>query len=76
MEAKSTVSGNTKGIILGIAKSRNLIIREKSKSLPANSVIKSQTLWSMNIKNKITNTEVNVIKNVFRMYLSRIFTSN
>jgi hypothetical protein len=66
-------SGNTSGIIRGIENIKNLMIKATSKSLPASSV-NSQTVCSMNIKNKITNTVVNVIRNVFNKYLSRIFT--
>jgi len=53
IEAKSTESGNTKGTTLGDAKSKNLITEIKSKSLPANSEMKSQTALQMNIKNNI-----------------------
>ena len=74
MEDNNTESGNTKGTILGIENNKNFITSKKSKSLPASSEMKSQTVWSMNIKNKITNTVVNVIKNVFNKYLSNIFT--
>jgi hypothetical protein len=42
--------------------------------LPANSAINSQTVCKMNIKNKITNTVVNVIIKDFNKYLSKIFT--
>jgi hypothetical protein len=42
--------------------------------LPANSAINSQTDWRMNIKKRITNTMVNVVRKVFSKYLSRIFT--
>ncbi|EIA08721.1 hypothetical protein HJ01_02443 [Flavobacterium frigoris PS1] len=44
MEANKMDRGNTKGIIRGIEKSRNLIIKDISKSLPANSAINSQTV--------------------------------
>lgn len=74
IEANKTDSGKTKGIILGIEKSRNLIIIIKSKSFPANSVIKSQTVWRIKMKKRITKTVVNVIRNDFNKYLSSIFT--
>lgn len=44
------------------------------KSLPASSDMKSQIPCKTNIKNKITNTEANVIMNDLIMYLSNIFT--
>jgi hypothetical protein len=56
-------SGNTSGIIRGIENIKNLMIRY-IQSLPASSAMNSQTVCSMNIKNKITNTVVNVIRNV------------
>jgi hypothetical protein len=62
--------------MLGILKSKNFRIITMSKSFPANSEIKSQTTWSTNIKNKITNTVVNVIKKDFNKYRSSIFTSS
>lgn len=62
MDDSNTVSGKTIGINLGDAKAKNFIIIMKSRSLPANSDINNQTVCKMNIKNKITNTEVNVIK--------------
>ncbi|GEC78629.1 hypothetical protein FAQ01_14990 [Flavobacterium aquatile] len=74
IEAKRTESGNTIGIILGIANSKNFKINSISKSFPASSEMNNQTVCNMNIKNKITNTVVNVIKNVFNKYLSNIFT--
>jgi hypothetical protein len=74
MEAKSIESGKTSGTNRGIEKSKNLNTIEVSKSLPANSAISSQTVCNMNIKKRITNTTVNVIRKVFRMYLSIIFT--
>ncbi len=74
IEANKTDNGRTKGIILGIEKSKNLIIIIKSKSFPANSVIKSQTVWRIKIKKRITKTVVNVIRNDFNKYLSSIFT--
>ncbi len=74
MEAKSIDKGSTSGTNRGIENNKNLMIIEKSKSLPANSAISSQTVCSMNIKKRITNTTVNVIRKVFKMYLSRIFT--
>ena len=67
-------NGNTIGTMLGIEKSRNLTISIKSKSFPANSDIKSQTVCNIKMKKRITKTEANVVKNVFKMYLSRIFT--
>jgi len=74
IDAKRMESGSTKGTIPGIEKSRNFIIKMASRSFPASSLIKSQTVWRTNIKKRITNTEVNVIRKVFRRYLSRIFT--
>ena len=74
MEANKIDRGNTNGMIRGIENKRNFITNAKSKSLPASSAMNSQTVCSMNIKNKITNTVANVIKNVFNKYLSRIFT--
>ena len=74
IDANNTESGNTNGINLGIAKTRNFIIIIKSNPLPASSEINSHTTWSMNIKNKITNTVANVIKKDFNKYLSNIFT--
>jgi hypothetical protein len=44
IEASKTDNGKTNGIILGIEKSRNFTTKIKSKSLPANSEIKSQTV--------------------------------
>ena len=44
IDANNTDSGKTKGIIRGIEKPKNLIIITKSKSLPANSDINSQTV--------------------------------
>lgn len=73
MDANKTDSGKTNGIIRGIEKSRNFTTNIKSKSLPASSEIKSQTVWRMNMKKRITNTVVNVTKNVFSKYLSKIF---
>ena len=74
MDAKSMESGNTNGIKRGMEKSRNFKTINASKSLPANSAISNQTVCKMNIKKRITNTTVNVIKKVFKMYLSIIFT--
>ncbi len=74
MDAKSMESGKTKGTKRGIEKSKNFNTIEGSKSLPANSAISNQTVCKMNIKKRITNTTVNVIKKVFKMYLSIIFT--
>jgi hypothetical protein len=74
MEAKSIESGKTSGTNRGIEKSKNFNTIEVSKSLPANSAISSQTVCKMNIKKRITNTTVNVIRKVFKMYLSIIFT--
>ena len=76
MDANKMESGNTNGTTFGIEYIKNFKIKMKSKSLPANSAIKSQTVCKMNIKKRITNTEVNVIKNVFKRYLSRIFTQS
>ena len=74
IEAKSIDNGNAIGTILGMKNTINFKIRVKSRSFPASSEIKSQTVCKMKIKKRITNTEVNVVRNVFRMYLSRIFT--
>jgi hypothetical protein len=74
IEANRIDKGRTSGTNRGIENNKNLITIEKSKSLPANSAISSQTVWRMNIKKRITNTTVNVIRKVFKMYLSRIFT--
>ena len=74
MDANSTESGSTNGIILGILKSKNLRIIIKSKSFPANSEMKSHTTCKTNMKNRITNTEVNVMRKDFNKYLSSIFT--
>jgi hypothetical protein len=74
MEANNTDKGRTNGIIRGIENIKNLNTIDKSKSLPASSAINNQTVWSINIKKRITNTVVNVIRNVLRMYLSKIFT--
>jgi hypothetical protein len=74
MDAKSIESGKTNGTNLGIENSKNFKTIEVSKSLPANSAINSQTVCRMNIKKRITNTTVNVIRKVFKMYLSIIFT--
>ena len=75
MDANKIERGNTKGTIRGIEKVKNFIINIKSKSLPANSAIKSHTVCNMNIKKRITNTVANVDKKDFNKYLSRIFTS-
>jgi len=74
IEAKTTDSGNTSGMILGILKSRNFRIITKSRSLPANSEMKSHTTCNTNMKKRITNTEANVIRKDFNKYLSSIFT--
>jgi hypothetical protein len=74
IEAKSMESGKTNGTKRGIENSKNLSTIEKSKSLPASSAISNQTVCNMNIKKRITNTTVNVIRKVFRIYLSIIFT--
>lgn len=76
MEASSTDKGNTSGTKLGILNSKNLTINIKSRSLPANSEMKSQTVWRIKINKRITNTVKNVVINDFKMYLSRIFTSD
>ena len=65
MEANSTESGNTKGIILGIEYSKNCTTIKKLKSLPANSDINNQTVCNIKMKNKITKTVVNVVRKVF-----------
>jgi hypothetical protein len=62
IDDNKTVSGKTIGTSLGEANSKNFSTITKSKSLPANSLINNQTVCKMKIKNKITNTEVNVIK--------------
>jgi hypothetical protein len=74
IEDKRMESGNTNGTTLGIEYIKNLRIKVISRSFPASSAIKSQTVCKMNIKKRITNTEVNVIRKVFKRYLSRIFT--
>jgi hypothetical protein len=74
MEANKTDSGKTKGIILGIENNKNLTIIMKSKSLPANSPMKSQIDWRIKMKKRITKTVVNVIRKDFNKYLSSIFT--
>ena len=74
MDANKTESGKTKGIILGIENNKNLTIIMKSKSLPANSPMKSQIDWRIKMKKRITKTVVNVIKKDFNKYLSSIFT--
>jgi len=74
IEANKTDKGSTSGIILGIANSKNLRTIAKSKSLPANSAMNNHTDCSMNMKKRITNTMVNVVRKVFNKYLSRIFT--
>ena len=74
MEANSTESGKTMGIIRGMAKIKNLMTISVSKSLPANSEMNNQTVCSMKIKNRITNTEANVIQKEFSKYRSIIFT--
>ena len=76
MDANNTESGNAMGTKLGILKSKNLRIKNKSKSFPANSPINNHTDCKINTRNKMTNTVVKVVTKVFRMYLSRIFTKN
>jgi len=44
IEESKTDKGKTKGIIRGIANNKNLQTIIKSKSFPANSAIKSQTV--------------------------------
>ena len=44
MEANSIESGNTNGTIRGMENARNLIIINRSKSLPANSDMNNQTV--------------------------------
>lgn len=73
IEANKTDKGKTRGIILGIENNKNFTTKNRSRSLPANSEIKSQTVCNMNIKKRITNTVVNVIRKVFSKYLSKIF---
>ncbi len=75
MEDNNTESGRTNGMILGIENNKNFTTNKKSKSLPASSEMNNQTVCNINIKNKITNTVVNVIKKVFNKYLSNIFTN-
>ena len=74
IDASKTERGKTSGMILGMEKSKNLRIIIKSRSLPANSVMKSQTVWRIKMKKRITKTVVNVIRKDFNKYLSRIFT--
>ena len=73
MDASKTDSGNTSGTMRGIEKSRNFKTEIKSRSLPANSEINSQTVCNINIKNNIINTEASVETKVFRRYRSSIF---
>ena len=73
IEANNTESGKTKGTTLGILNNKNFKITIVSKSFPANSAMKSQMVCRIKIKNKITNTEVNVNRKVRKMYLSKIF---
>jgi len=44
MDASKTDNGKTKGMILGIENNKNFTTNNKSKSLPASSEIKSQTV--------------------------------
>jgi hypothetical protein len=74
MEANNMERGKTSGTTLGMEYIKNLRINIISRSFPASSAIKSQTVCKINIKKRITNTEVNVIKKVFKRYLSRILT--
>ena len=76
MDAKTTERGNAIGTKLGILNNKNFNIKLKSKSLPANSEMNNQTVCRIKIRNKITNTEINVNAKDFKMYLSSIFTSN
>ena len=76
MEANTTDKGKTSGIILGILNKRNFKIMIKSKSLPANSEMNSQTTCKTNMKKRITNTVANVTRKDFNKYLSSIFTRN
>ena len=73
IEANNTESGSTKGTTLGILKTKNFKITIVSKSFPANSAMNNQIVCRIKIRNKITNTEVKVNRNVRKMYLSRIF---
>jgi hypothetical protein len=66
IDANRIESGNTSGIILGIANNKNLRTRIRSRSFPASSEMKSQTVCRMKMKNRITNTEANVVMNVFK----------
>ncbi len=75
IEVNKIVSGNTIGINLGVAKVKNLIITEKSKSFPASSEINSQIVCNNRINIIIIKSGKNVFKKVVKMYLSRIFTS-
>jgi len=52
MEANRTERGKTRGTILGMEYIKNFTIRIKSRSFPANSAIKSQTVCKINIKKK------------------------
>ena len=74
MDANKIDNGSTNGTMRGMANKRNFKTSTMSKSFPASSAIKSQTVCKINIKKRITNTEVNVIRNVFKRYLSSIFT--
>lgn len=74
MDAKSIESGKTNGTIVGKAYNRNFNIRKKSRSLPAKSAINNQTVCNIKINSRIIKTVPNVVKKVFKRYLSRIFT--
>lgn len=73
IEANNTESGSTNGTTLGILYSKNFSITIVSKSFPANSAMNNQIVCRIKMRNKITNTEVKVNRNVRKMYLSRIF---
>ena len=66
MEANKIESGKTKGTIRGIENNKNFKTIIKSRSLPVNSEINNQTVCSINIKNRIVNTDKSVVEKVLR----------
>lgn len=74
IEARRIDRGKISGTIVGIAYERNLRTNQILKPFPANSGIYIHKSCKMKIKNKITNTEANVVKKLIMMYLSIIFT--
>ncbi|GAA4974378.1 hypothetical protein GCM10023315_26130 [Algibacter aquimarinus] len=67
MEESSIVSGRTNGISLGIKYAKNLAIIIGSKSLPANSLMYSQTVCKIKISMSIINTLKKVLRYVVSM---------